>query len=355
MIRLDSIKVKLPIDSIADIKNFNAMNMIHTTQKIQGVEHSSLTQKGYAGFGIGATKVSEDSVLLNLSAKVLLDNYLEGINQNTIAQAFENYNKVSNVMLNIDKALEGQFLTCDSFQMIRPNYSISDCINSLTLLRTNNNFDVQLYEQQHNEGAVLTHQIKTEKRRLILYNKHKELMLKGKSKFLANCKAPAKILSSTKGLLRVEQNNASIRSIRNRFLITTPTKELPHLDIEFGAITKKPKIMEVLQSSQNPNYNFMQKYTSSIKQLDIFNSRYKSIDSCLKDLGRIGLLKECNYDFTIVRTYLMQNIGVSKRQINRQLKQMKETYKNLQMKKNLEDKNPYNITNHLLELIKEAV
>ena len=50
MIRLDSIKVKLPIDSIADIKNFNAMNMIHTTQKIQGIEHSSLTQKGYAGF-----------------------------------------------------------------------------------------------------------------------------------------------------------------------------------------------------------------------------------------------------------------------------------------------------------------
>ena len=193
----------------------------------------SLTQKGYAGFGIGATKVSEDSVLLNLSAKVLLDDYLEGINQNTIAQAFENYNKVSNVMLNIDKALEGQFLTCDSFQMIRPNYSISDCINSLTLLRTNNNFDVQLYEKQHNEGAVLTHQIKTEKRRLILYNKHKELMLKGKSKFLANCKAPAKILSSTKGQLRVEQNNASIRSIRNRFLTTTPNN--------YGGLAIQPK------------------------------------------------------------------------------------------------------------------
>ena len=337
MIRLDSIKVKLPIDSIADIKNFNAMNMIHTTQKIQGVEHSSLTQKGYAGYGIGATKVSEDSVLLNLSAKVLLDDYLEGINQNTIAQAFENYNKVSNVMLNIDKALEGQFLTCDSFQMIRPNYSISDCINSLTLLRTNNNFDVQLYEKQHNEGAVLTHQIKTEKRRLILYNKHKELMLKGKSKFLTNCKAPAKILSSTKGQLRVEQNNASIKSIRNRFLTTNPT------------------IMGVLQSSQNPNYNFMQKYSSSIKQLDIFNTSYKSIDSCLKDFGRIGLLKECNYDFAIIKTYLMQNIGVSKRQINRQLKQIKETYKNLQMQKDLKDKNPYHITNHLLELIRLAV
>jgi len=72
-------------------------------------------------------------------------------------------------------------------------------------------------------------------------------------------------------------------------------------------------------------------------------------------LGRIGLLKECNYDLAVVRTYLMQNIGVSKRQINRQLKQIKETYKNLQMKKNLKDKNPYNITNHLLKLIKEAV
>ena len=336
MIRLDSIKVKLPIDSIIDIRNLNANNMIHTTQKVEGIEYSSLTQKGFAGYGIGQTKVNEDSVLLNLSAKVLLDNYLEGINQNTIAQAFENYNKVSNVMLDIDKALEGQFLTCDSFQMIKPKYSISDCINSLTLLRTNNNFDVQLYEKKHNEGAVLTHQIKTEKRRLILYNKHIELMLKGQSKFLASCKAPAKILSATKGQLRVEQNNSSLRSIRNRFMATTPT------------------IMGVLQSAENPNYNFMQKYTSSIKQLDIFNTTYKSIDSCLKDFGRIGLLKECNYDFAIIKTYLMQNIGVSKRQINRQIKQIKETYKNLQVKKDLKDKNPYFITNHILELIKEA-
>ena len=31
----------------------------------------------------------------------------------------------------------------------------------------------------------------------------------------------------------------------------------------------------------------------------------------------------------------MQNIGVSKRQINRQLKQIKETYKNLQVQKDL--------------------
>jgi len=162
------------------------------------------------------------------------------------------------------------------------------------------------------------------------------LMLKGQSKFLASCKAPAKILSATKGQLRVEQNNSSLRSIRNRFMATTPT------------------IMGVLQSGQNPNFNFMQKYTSSIKQLDIFNTTYKSIDSCLKDFGRIGLLKECNYDFAIIKTYLMQNIGVSKRQINRQIKQIKETYKNLQVKKDLKDKNPYFITNHILELIKEA-
>ena len=348
MIALDSIKIQIPNECIMSYSDNDAR--IHTSDKsIGGVHHYTLReQKGLKNFGIKSQTMFADKFNLHISAKVLLDDYSKGISLNTIEQAFDNISKVSLFEIDKNKAIEqGHLLTCDVTQNIKPMYDPVDCVEAMLLMKTARNTTIDTWTKRHNTGCAIDRSIKSEKRRLIMYDKIKELMLKSSRHFLFNCKDGKQVQNSFKDVLRVEQNLTSLKSMRKQFK-TIDTGLLP-----------------ILKSVENPNHNVLSKVMNDAKQIDIFNEidYNMTANEFVKFKGLERILRECHYDFDMIRVlfnrmqdHLPKSHESKSRTTRRYLSQCKDVYQNLMQRKFKQVKKvtPYDISKHILELLKSA-
>lgn len=289
MTTLDTIRMQFPKEAL---KTFSRNNdKILASDKYLGPDYlyTQYEQKGLNEYGINRILVDNDKVDITLSGKVLLDNYSKGISLDSIEQVFDNINKVSAFKIKKNKAIDtSHILRCDYTNNIKPIYTTKDSVESFLLMRTANNTNVDVYTKKSNVGCVLDRSIKTEKRRLIFYDKHLELLLKSSSAFLSNCKDSNKVLNDFKGVLRVEQNLTSFKSMKNQFK------------------TIDTRLLSILGSVEKPNYKVVKKVIEDSKQLTIFNEPLfnESISNIFKRKGAEHILKECHYDLDIVAKFL---------------------------------------------------
>jgi hypothetical protein len=289
MITLDTIRMQFPKDTLKTFSRNDSR--ILASDKYLGSDYlyTQYEQRGLKEHGINRILVDSDKVDITLSGKVLLDNYAKGISLDSIEQVFDNINKVSAFDIDSNKAIDqSHILRCDYTQNIKPNYSLKDSVESMLLMRTANNTNVDVYTKRGNVGCVIDRSIKSEKRRLIMYDKLKELMLKSSSAFLHNCKDSAKVVNSFKGVLRIEQNMTSLKTIKKQFK------------------TIDTRLLSVLNSLEKPNYNVLKKVIDDSKQLAIFNEPLfnESISNIFKRKGAEQILKECHYDLDIVAKFI---------------------------------------------------
>lgn len=348
MTTLDTIRLQFPKEAISSFSRNDFR--ISSSDKYQGQDYlyTQYEQKGLNEYGISRILVDNDKADITLSGKVLLDNYSKGISLNSIDEVFDNINKVSAFKINSNKAIDtSHILRCDYTNNIKPKYSTKDSVESFLLMRTANNTSVDVYTKRSNVGCVLDRSIKSEKRRIIFYDKHLELLLKSSSAFLNNCKSSTKVLNDFKGVLRVEQNLTSFKSMKNQFK------------------TIDTKLLSILGSVEKPNYKVVKKVIEDSKQLDIFNESYfnESISSIFKRKGAENILRECNYDLDIVAQFLdhIQRYSTKKKQTKRSntykwLNYCKGVLQETLEKRFIEDNNvrPIYISTHILNLLKTA-
>lgn len=293
MISIDSNKILLPFDCL-DAFNSDAFFNKPIIKGGQTLQNKYTMNNPIPGLKSIEVNPGANKVIIETSAKILKDNYLQGINLNTLEQYTDTINSTGLIHIkraNIDHA---QILLADTTQNIAWNdkTSFSDLIHSIQLCSVNPKYSNDLFNERNNKGLVFTGNQKTVKCRMIIYDKYTELIAKKENKlFLESCNNPNKLLNQVKGIIRVEQNNTSFDAIRTRLKVSDNN------------------ILSVLNSKENPNYKLLDSITSlhSVEQLELFE-RYRNKDMTIGEIVRMegmrNIIEKCNYDKILVKEFL---------------------------------------------------
>ena len=293
MISIDSNKILLPFDCL-DAFNPDAFDNSTRKRKGQILQDKYTVKSPIPGLKSIEVNPGANKVIIETSAKILKDNYLQGLNLNTLEQYTDTINSTGLVHIkraNIDQA---KILAVDTTQNIAWNErtSFSDLIHSIQLCSVNPKYSNDLFNTRNNQGLVFTGNQTSIKCRMTIYNKYIELIAKKENKlFLESCNNPNKLLDQAKGIIRVEQNNTSFASIRSRLKVADNN------------------IVSVLNSNENPNFKLFESITSlhSLEQLELFE-RYRNKDMTIGEIVRMegmrNIIEKCNYDKILLKEFL---------------------------------------------------
>lgn len=293
MISIDSNKILIPFDCIDSFDSDAFFNK--PIYKAGNLLQNKYTANGIIP-GLKSIEVNPtaNKVVIETSAKILKDNYLQGINVNTIEQYVDSINSTKVIHIKRAKIDQAQLLAVDTTQNIAWNdrTSFSDLIHSIQLSSVNPKYTSSLFNEKNNKGLVFTGNQKTVKTRMIMYDKFTELTAKkDNQEFLKSCSNPYQLIENSKGIIRVEQNTTSFKSIRDRLSVSNND------------------LMTVLASTANPNFKLLDTITSlhSLEQLELFE-RYRDKEMTIGEIVRMegmrNIIEKCAYDKNLLKEFL---------------------------------------------------
>lgn len=296
MIRLDSVKFLIGSDSIQHIDT-NRMVLNQTTEPGTGdiyIENYTTNMAPGIGFKRVSFNTKKNEAILELSGKVLKDQYFELINKNTIERVFSEVNKCSPVTFNVGSAIDkARVLSMDCTDNLKLSREPVDYINSLNQIRINEKYNVTDYRKPGNKGIVIAGRQKTFKERQIFYVKQLDILRDKEFK-----KEPyySALVFQHSGVLRSESNFSSLERIRNYARSSTMLKD-------------------ILTSDAKPNLAIFDKLTKRNSDFQLYleleNGRYAgmNLNEIEKRLGREGIIKQSNYDINLIIQFINKARG----------------------------------------------
>lgn len=301
MVSLDTLKMQVPAESVrgADLDIFRK-----STIENPKTGHTEVLRKAmheYLPSGIVGIKYKDERDFeLTISAKILKENYLQGINLNTFEQAIQGVSPVLDIDLGILWDMNPIIHLCDStdnIELERLQTNQKGVCDALKIAKTNNFFHLHSYETSKKLGVEFRGGQKSKKNRFIAYDKYLDLYKGANQKFMDSLSNASrlKMLEDAKKIIRIETNHSNYSTIRDRFGIT------------------ENRLQNVLLSSKPVNYDFLKKVISPrSKQMCLFDE-YKSSNLNYKDyIERKGIehiIIELEYDETNVREFLKMIAG----------------------------------------------
>ena len=296
--RIDSNKIQVPFDAVNSI-NYSNPYLIHNRPIKNGEAIKDIHTILSNDLPIGVSGISIDNlrqqVTIQTSAKLLCNQYLDGINTNTYSQWIDSINGLG--VVNIDKYKtfeQGMFQLIDTTNNVDLSslYDLdkqwNEVLGYLELAKLNDRFSIDEYDRKDNQGISYIGNQK-EKNRLIMYRKYLDLTSsKDKKKmpnklFLATLKNPVQFLEQTRQILRVESNHTTFNAIRTRLNIKTNS------------------IQDVLTNGVNPNPKMLDKITQPHREnqlLMVFNEYSPdnyNLDEVIKLEGIKNIIRNANY------------------------------------------------------------
>jgi hypothetical protein len=288
MIRLDSIKIKASAESLQSIDFSRMINKSSSTN--EGLIISDIWQN-HKKVDIGIKSIQynklEDSLIVEASAKILKNEYIEGINKNTIERVIQEINNTGIIQLNSERFIHSSdFLSCDVTDNILMNDA--EIFKKLGKIPLQNKYEITPYNTKSNEGIVFKGKQKSFKERMIFYNKLVELMCSPTNKDFRGIISPSTI-AQFKGIVRVENNLTSFKKIRE------------YLNIP------NQKLINVLNSPEKVNYSIFNKITkgTSPETMRLF-TQYEGMmfSEILKIEGYKGIFSSCGYEWATIEQFL---------------------------------------------------
>lgn len=215
----------------------------------------------------------KNELVLEFTSKILLNDYKDLINVESIKQCLNEINKLGICTLNVDNImLHGYVVKCDITKDV-PSGNFHEIISQI---RQNLSNYRKWICRDYANGVVLENAVKTKKykKRLIVYDKEKELQKATNNDFLNAVTNKEDLLNSFKGVVRFELNVNTMAQIRSLLQIETTS------------------LAAVLLSTANPILEVVnQAIKESVPQIQC--------DS-LRDYEHSLLLKECGNDLVAV-------------------------------------------------------
>ena len=301
---LDSCTMQFPFDVC---EGFALDDMVHAP-KYQGGELISnmyTASSNKLPIGIGSIKVDWKNQLIQIdaSAKVLLDNYFDGITINTFAQLIDTINSTGYLLLDLEGCYnQGKFLKIDTTNNIHMSGYDNDLVGNWNSIHphlsnavNNPHFRPVVYTHKSNKGVTFMGDQKNEKNRLIAYCKKVELQTAKNRYFMRSLSSPMLMLNNAEDILRVEGNHTSFKSIKARMQISDT------------------QIKSVLSQGKNPNVWMLDKITQPDKEnqlillLDMYSSDIYSFKEVLELEGIKSIIRKADYNpktiANIVKSY----------------------------------------------------
>ena len=292
MTRIDSYHLEMHRSNVGFI-DLDAM--IETT-KSNGM-HSHQISNPIPGIKSILVDHNNELVKIQGSAKILTDNYLQGISSNTFEPWIERINQMGIIVLNISKVYEdGIFHSLDTTHNVDVGQWGIDkqwgyIQNSILVAAQNPLFNATPYKLKTNKGVAFIGTQKHSKNRLIFYAKHLELNRGANREFFKCCKNPMDVLNQSTNLLRVESNNTSHKDIKERFGI------------------KSLRVRDVLNATKKPTMVMLDKITMPGKanQLNMLFEEHPEgtpIDKIAMIYGFENIIRNANYHIPTIRSFV---------------------------------------------------
>jgi hypothetical protein len=296
MICLDSIKIKIPIDcvEIEGLCNIGRNRKFDSISRNGILEKSILNEKEKPiGFKSATIDHMGNNLILELSAKILVDNYLKGICINTIEQMFYSINKYLGIGINLEQALNNS-------DILRTDVTVNvpfemelfpELKNWMEAAFWNVNYQITNYQKPNNKGLVVAGLYTTKKDRIIFYDKGEEISrnTKANKTFARHVNDFPKLINQAKNIVRQEINLTTHKQLRSNFRT---------LNINLGSI---------LTSEQKVSYN----YFMGLQKNDLSNNTTLSltISEAMKMYGYKGVLRDLNFDERLIIAKLKTEYG----------------------------------------------
>lgn len=246
-----------------------------------------------------------NELIIEFTGKILLDNYTNLINIYTAKDCLAQINRLGICHLNIDSIMNDcNVVKCDVTKDVESN-QIQDITNNI---RQNlSNYKKWITRSYQKEGITIENVVKTPKykKRLIIYDKAKELQTTNNQHFLNAISHPDEMLLYFNNKIRFELNINTMDQIRK--LLNIPNNSL----------------LEVLASKANPILSVIDE---AIKYNDFQQKKLT-----LREYEHNLLLKECNYDMSAVEAKV-RALSARNTSITRAMKVYKDLYSQMQMK-----------------------
>ena len=290
MIKLDTIKLKLPAQSIK-IVNANLFDCITKTymNRFNLSETYSYYPKDIIGLKCIVFNVQSDTCIIDLSAKFLGDRYYELINRETINFLLKKLLSLKIISFNIKEFIEiATPLKLDVTNNIKVTEQIRNYIMFISYLPSKRNATITVYR---NESIVLTNSMRTKRNKIrqIIYDKQIELNSHKKKENFCDFDRFEKVL-------RFETNLNSLNQIRKQIdLKSTDTFSLK----------------SVLEKNTRVNYNiFHYFFPFDIVVPEVYKLIHsqETLSSIIKNYGQFEICKKFSFDFNTVKTFLRNKV-----------------------------------------------
>lgn len=324
-------------------RSFNDAGLLKTYSMVDGEVVGEKVVVNGLGVGFSYLEVNEkkQTIILQSSAKILGDNYLQGISINTIEQAVHEMNKIAGgkIILDVNEVIEqGRFLSLDTTNNLQVSKDVYSYLEALKAYQASSKFKMSFHNQKGNQGVVYAGSQKSFKERMILYNKYIELREKPENRdFLQTVSNPTKFLNDCKQVLRVEQNSVQIRKIRERMGV------------------RDTSVLSVLSSPMKPNYNLLTKILKGAEQLDLFDDldRFSKFSDFEKFKGQQTIIRECGYDLDMIES-LMKHFYSEGTNYSRQRKVYRDLIYSMMEDERIEKGGVPGLVDEVLELLKAS-
>lgn len=270
------------ISKIDDIGNVNKNVFIANIQGNNLLYYKYLQSKPF--YLLILVDYLKKELILEFTGKILLDGYKDLINIDNIKLCLDGINKLGICTLNVDAIMFHAYVSkCD----VTRDIQIDAFPAIISQIRQNLSNYRQWICRNYTSGVVIENTVKTRryKKRLIIYEKEKELQKATNVDFLNAVKDRDRLLESFKNVVRFELNINTMSQIRSLLQI------------------QNTSLMAVLLSTANP---ILEIVNQAIKEF----VPYKHCEN-LRDYERSLLLKECSYDLVAVEAKVRELISVN--------------------------------------------
>lgn len=286
MIRLDTTKIKISRHQVEI--NESLFELTKTDHRSNKSTYNLIKRP----IGVSFINYDDENVIIEFSAKILKQDYFDLI-------TFDNFVILEDVLednqimrfKNIDAYVDAVALRTDNTHNYKMNQSrdiktTSELTHLLTMVKPpKNKYQALPYDQKNNTGIDIRNVLKTGTRRLICYDKEKDL-IHGNGRDIR----PYVDIQEFKNTARFEANITSFKNMRRYFDIKNNT------------------LGNILQAKQTPVKLLFDEYTGNFMSSNKIDIRTNlSLSQTQKRLGMKQQLEAFNYDIDAIKSYLLLN------------------------------------------------
>lgn len=239
MLRFDKMKIVVPIGLIS-VTNDTCFVCSYRDGDLIGMKYD---QKQPYQLSIKLDYTHREGVI-EFTGKILGDRYPELICVETISICLQRINGLGVIRFKVEDVIQlGQVNKCD----VTADINYKDLKGLSSYIKTNSSTNYQGKSDRYSNGISLSNKVKTDrlKKRMVIYDKQKELQMADNSQFLVSLKKKDALLSFFKGKVRFERNLTTKEGIRKALGI-------PNNDIEYVLNSTATPIADMLREVVKP-------------------------------------------------------------------------------------------------------